>query len=924
MSEPQSNWRGIAVRDVVEQPPPIDRVDPVAVSSDPLVPSSDAVAGEPTWRGQAIRESERAPTVSERVGAFGSQAGGAAISGGAIASGMVAGAGIGTLGGPAAPVTVPLGAVLGAGAGYLFGEGAKANLGIPKVEALPSGLRPYGYAGEFLGGGLAPAAAPLVAARLGARLPPSMVGKFLNRIVDMAAKAPGTFAVSEAGGLIVGGVAGGVAEEYAPGNAAVRIPAEIAGGFLSPSRWIPYLAKGTLDFGKQALRSLSPAARETEAGRIIQDIVKQSGEDPVLLARLLRAHGFGDELDVGLTSAQKTGSPALAAFEAKLAGEDARFGADAEKSANAALKSITDMLVVLRGTGDPAALVEAGKLQQLRFRTLLASRVDRAEREALDAASRISADTPAAKSELSRVANAALDNAMSESRAVETELWEAVRKDVPAATTMIVKKLGEIRAGMLAREVLPDIAEGTVNDFVAAGGRSTSGELILFRGRMLALARQAGGQGSTNDARIYGELAEAALDDLDRMAAHPAFGAFGKVADGYNEARTFSREFNDVFTRTFTGKALASDTKGASRIPPELMLKRALATGEEAGALRFKELEEATRFLPARSLGGPEAADNVETMLDAQQRVLRLAAAEAIDQNTGQVSPTRLAKIIYDNGELLDRFPAAKNDLVSALTAQNKLDDIDRIAKGISRVADQQAAFARVAKFENASDAVKSAIAPGAKAPLEEMDNMVKVAQRGGPDAVEGLRAAIWEHSIRSATGPDGAIDMARIGQELFKPIRPGQPSLMDIMTNSGAMTPEARTQTEILLTEAIKIVEVMGARPTTEAMESLSGGLADLVIRITGARFGSALGAGGGSGNSLIAAAAGVKAAKNVFNNVPWAKTMDLLVEAGRDPLFMAMLLEKPPRAAAESIQLMGQIHAYLFSAGLTALDDN
>lgn len=918
-----------AANDAADQDPlaglPVESVSTDILPSSPQKPGAGATTegGDDPLAGLPVESVETSP--AEKAGAFGRSATRGAVTTTAPVAGMVMGASIGALAGPAAPIAVPAGAAVGLGAGYLFGEGLSDILGLPRVNELPPNLRPYAVAGETFGTGLPIAAAPVAAARFGARLPSSTVGNYLNRIIDTAARSPGAVAFAETSALATAAVGGGVAEAQFPGEPIPRFVGEVAGGFFSPARIVTGAGRAGFDVVQRAMQRLSPAARKTKAGQIMQEILEASGEDPAVVAQLLRQSGLP-----GLgpqTAAQKTGSPALAAMEASLAKENARFGADAEKMATGTLDFIESAMIALRGTGDPAALIAAARLQQTRFRLLLNNRLQGAEREAAEAAAKITQDTPAARAELSKTANAALQDAMKMAREAESELWNAIPRDIPAGAQTIIGKLDEIKSQLLPREKLPDVAEGTVQDIVARQGRTTSGELILFRSRMLALAREADGQGRMNDARIFGELAEAAIDDLDRMATNPRFGAYGRTAEGYEAARTFSRELHDTFTRTFAGQALARNARGASRIPPELMLRRALGSGEEAAALRFHEIEEATRFMAQRSVPGSlentRAEMNVDAVLDAQERLLRLTAAEAIDPNTGRVSAPRLLKVMRDNGELMDRFPEVRNSLEAAAKGENRRADIERMVKGVSRVADHQAAFAKVGKFENASDAVRAAVAQGNKAPLESVMNLVKVAKRGGQDAIDGLKASVWEHAARQASDADGNIDLAKLGKALFDPIRPDQPSLFDIMVKEGIAKGSDRTKAVRLLEEAAKVTRVMEAGPTAEALEDLPGALTELVIRVAGARFGSAMSKFGpagavSSGPSLIAAGRGSETFRNIFEKVPNAKIKDVLIEAARDPSFAAKLLEKP-RTAGEAFRLGRQIHAYLFAAGLT-----
>jgi len=856
-----------------------------------------------------------APSLSEKVGAVGQGATGAFVETAPVLGGMAAGAALGGLGGPAAPVTVPLGAAGGAIAGYFAGKKGREMLsdvplpisGAPMtfkdVESLPPELRPYGVAGEVLGASVPIAAAPMAAASVGARLPASKVGNYINRIIDMAGRNPGTFAASEAAGATGAAVAGGVAEAYLPGNEAARAGAEIAGGFFNPTRLVVGATRRAVDAGMNAFKSLTPSGRETRAGQVLREILEAGGEDPDAVVALLRE---ADLPGIQRTAAQKTGSPAIAALEAKLREDSAKFGADSAKMAEDSLAAIENMVVALRGTGDPAAVRAAADLRARYFRTLLAGRVQSAEREAVEAAAKITNDTPASRAALSRQAETALEQAMKDARAAEGELWAKVPTDTRANAGEIIATYDRLRGGMLPEEAMPPVVEGFITRMRSQQATTTSGEIMLFRSRALALAREAAGQGRANDARVFGNLAEAALDDMDRIAVGP-------LNADYEAARTFSRELNETFTRTFAGQSMATNARGADRIPPELMLRRALGSGGEAGALRMRELEEATAFMTE---AGGAASQNLPVMLDAQQRMLRLAAADAVDPVTGRVSSTRIGKFIRDNEEMLNRFPEVRTDLEAAMNSEEGAKSIARMATGASREIEAKAAFSKVAAVENPADAIKTAV--GSRNPTQDVVALVKLARRGGPDATAGLRAAVWDHAIQRATSSTGEVSLEKMQAAFFNPIRPKQSSLVQIMQREGVMSADDVSRLQKLFGEAEKITKALATETNLDQVLSGPDAMVDMVVRIAGARMGAGMSS---AGSSLIAASRGSQFARDIFARVPNLRIQGLIIEAAENPRLFAALLKKP-KTAAEKVTIGRQIHAYLLQAGL--IDEN
>ncbi|MCC4240388.1 hypothetical protein [Thalassospira povalilytica] len=887
--------------------------------------SGEAMAGQ---NGQASDtaapwESDPEPTtsLSDKVSTVGRGATGSMIETGGTLAGMGAGAAIGAVAPPPLwPITVPAGAIIGGIAGNMAGNeardiasgvtlpGADAPMTYGNVDDLPPELRPYAFGGEVVGGGLPFAAAPLAAARAGARLAPSFIGNGINKIIETAARAPQAFTMAELSALGSAGVASGVAETYYPGNDAVRIGAEITAGLLSPVSIATSLSSTGASTLRRAVGAFSPGARETRAGQIIQEIVRDFGEDPEQLAVALRQSGLPG---MNMTAGQKTGSPALIAMEKKLSESSAKFGADAQARAEDGLKSIGDMITALARTGDPEALRAAAQLRQRYFNGILTARVQDAQRVALEAAEKITKDTPAARAELGRIARDAVEKALSEARTVERELWGRIPVDREANAGNVISAFDDVRAGLLEEEKLPAIVEGFVSRMREGQGRTDVSELLRFRSRMLALSREADAKQEFNDSRIYGQMAEAALDDLA--------GIGDDVAQTVTDARVFSRQLNETFRRTFAGAASASTRNGADRIPPELLVRRVFAGGAEATAMRMDELERASRFIPDMNMASPDAQLAVDEMIDAQERMLRIAAADSIDPQTGQVNAKRLSKFIRDNGAVLDRFPQAKADMLEAVKSNEGMKAMERAATGASKAIEQKAAFSKLANLENPVDALGRAISSG-NAPLRTLEGFAKIAKRGGTDGVEGLKATILDYAVRRSTARSGAIDIGAIRRVLESPIRPGQPSLMDIMTKAGIFKVDEVERLNTLFDQAERIIDALSG---VGALDDLSNGpdmLIDMVSSIVGARFGAMASQ---SNASLVAAGRGASTARKIFDKVPRGKVNDLLIEAAKDPRLMAELMERSG-SPQEKIELARRMHSYLWQIGLTEPSDD
>lgn len=858
---------------------------------------------------------EDAGAEPNKLGEFGKQASGGAISGTSVMGGAATGAALGAFAPPGAQlVTVPIGAGLGAAYGYYAGEQAKKGLGIRKPEELAPELRSAAYAGEVFGGSLPFSSAPIMAAKAGFQFASGKVGSFLNKVIDWAGKSPKAYMIAETGAAGSAALASGAAEEIAPGETGVRIGAEVVGGMLNPAAHFTNAGRYTAHTVKNVINKLSASGRETIAAKSLQDALNAAGEDAELLAKILR-----DQSKIGGTAAQKTGSPTLTAMERGLAQKNQNIAAEAEGARTVALDITENSIAFLRGTGDPSALKAASDIQAGRFRAAIGGMLQSAEDDAVAAAGKITQDSPKARIALSMQIRSNLDNAMSQIRKVESELWEKVPQDVPASAQATVARYQQIRSQMLEREPMPQVIEGTINDLIGVKARTSSGELIKLRKRMLSLARESDIQGKANDARIYGELADSVLQDLDNMKTNPAFGAYGRHAQGYDDARAFSKEFHDTFTRTFAGQTTETAARGRERIPPELLARRMLATGDEAAELHFREVEEAMRFLPSKGLGGDvELAQTIE----AQDRILRLAASDAVDPSTGKVSASRLMKIINKQDALLDRFPEVKADLLAAAKTQEKLNDLTKSLQGVNKVAEQKATWAKLVKYENPVDAIGSAVAAGTKSPVDEISKMANVAIKGGKDAVEGMKASVMDHVLRKAQSGE-KFSFAKANAAFIEPIRPGQPSLADILVKKKIISSDDVARFKELIVQAERIESTIKQHGVFDPVDHF-GFIVGRIIRYFGARVATGISkaTGGSTVPSLQIAAGGAEVAKRIGISVPEEALGDIFSKAMFDGEFAAMLLEKPI-TSQEKFKLGRRMHAYLFQAGLLQSPD-
>lgn len=810
---------------------------------------------------------------------------------------------IGAPGGPAVQ-TVTTG--LGALGGFLYGAYAsdKATTELERrglalrPENAPEGVRPLVVGGESLGASFFMGSQVFAAGRSALRLPDSRFGNVVNRILDTARDQPKYFLAAEATSATSAALAEALAESQKPGDLMARVTAGTVGGVVNPTAITLSIAKRGLGLANQMWQSLSPAARQTAAGKALKEFLVAAEEDPEILWNLIdqaRLHTTGiPEFDS--TASQLVDSPALATLEANLAERDRSFQKDRALAGQRGLDAVARALQAI------ASLDESGRLQagiaarQMRYVNALDRLLNWAERDAVAATNKLlegtninnPAEFYARRRDLSLQISEIYDRALATARQVEKELWEKASSDFEfvANPRRIRQVYSQLRGDMLTTERLPDLIEDQIALFrhsqtllqraqrgltttadgeaitpamIRAAEKETSaGNLIKFRSRMLSHARSAaraasaGTEGAADRARWFGTLAEAALDDLVRHSAatraRPT-GQLGRIGAGrrilppeaqtvYDDAREFSNAVAGTFSRSYIGKLQQVGPFGEV-MPPEVLAQQAFKVGDDLTPIRSRALEEATRFAPSRKFGDdPEltaALDaDAEAMMDAQEQIMRMLV-DGSRTPKGDLNPDKMRHIKQSNGWIQERFPELWKDMEGALSSTEQfLDWSARIRADKTRITATQA-FAGVLAVDSPADAVRAALA-GAK-PVSKLDEMYRLAK--GTNTLDGFRGAIWDDAFRAAERADGSVDISVFLARLQRPIRPGLPSIRDFLIERNVMTADQLGWIDSATEIVQRIQQAQSTLPTGEVPIGPAGSVMDLLLRMAGAEAG-------------------------------------------------------------------------------------
>lgn len=879
-----------------------ENVDPYAEFADVVVPGATPVEDVDPYADVAEEVNPQG------TGAFQQGAVGGAIESTGMIGGAITGA---TL---AAPIPIPgariAGGIIGAGLGMWGGSKARdvaadAGYTYKDLEDLPPNQRSTAVAGEVVGGSIPFMLTPVGFAFGGARTAgTTLVGRYTNQMLDFVKTNPSLYLFAESSGITGSAILGAAAEEYDPGDALTRFSGEVVGGFFNPSRITTSVVKKSINSTYSLFQKMGPEGRKTAAAAKLNDLLIARGEDPKVILELLKSY----DPNVSTNVAQITGSPTLGALQSQLAKYSSKFGQESKQQAESSIELLTGMIHELRLMGNPDALQEAAKMERDLMQTLLTAQVQQADELAYTAAKNITSDTPGAKIELGRIAREALGNSLADARKAEKELWSLVPNG--SATVDNLSKTFK----RITDETLPEVRGQKLPPFVKAylkriseeGGTTTTKELTQLRTELLDSSRELTEQGSYSLARIHGQLAESVLDDLNV--------AFNGVP-AYDTARSYSKSLNDTFTRSFAGKA-TSKGKFGDKIPPELLLKKATAGGAEATSIQMTELEEATRFMSTHGLS--DDASSLNAMMDAQERILRLAASDSIDNQTGLVNPRRLQKFMDDHESMMERFPEVKESIQEAIDSEHVRQAMGSKLKDSLKIFDNTSEFAELLKKDPVAIAMKAITSND---PEKNLKDMIKVANNMGESGQLALRTSVIDAAMKKATtaGKD-EMNFEKFAKMLFESEVTGKKSPMNVLESAGIFSKQDVKNIKKIIDQVDKIKTAQSPGTAIDDVDEGLDIIVDLIIRAGGAKAATTLaGATGkqGAGQGLIIAHGGSKAARTLLDKIPNAKVKDVLIEAMSNPKLMTELLKKSP-TMDDQIKKIRFLHAYLLQSGI------
>lgn len=889
------------------------------------------------------------------------------------------------------PFAKPVAGFLGGLGGLTLGYEATKDVASLFPEVPRSDLTPYrefgSVLGQTIGGSPVALAIPVMQ---GGR-----IAQFMSRIGETARKSPRIFLSTEIAGGSGAGIGAGFSESTFPGQALPRVPAEIIGGFLSPTRLLLSGAGVATNFTRFALSTASPEAREARAAnalfKILEDPRAQT-DVPTLIKSLEKILPGG----IKPTAAQKTGSKALSMLETTLARGNAKYGGETVQQGQEAFQAYELLIEKLREIGSPQALREAAKFRAAKTEALLAGRLELADRISADKIRNITKDTAESRGDIGQIVRSETERALADARVYENQLYKVALKDsvvtkkvngkqvleyikvrptntaeafLDMATSMtperlesasfkpVVSLMGRLgidqkainryaqgkltseflETGIVPREYLTKVVPAkpaptgfrtrssaaqaeSPGSIASVVKESDVNELHNIRSDLLAFTRQAAAEGKTVDTHFLGKLSEAALDDLDTVSS-PAF----------KEATQHSRQLNDFFSRTYASEIKAVNKAGAEKLPAEVLVAKAFSGAADVTAMRLNDIEQAVKMMATpynnavKQFGinssqalelkpfADAAKQRVVSIQDAETRVMRLAATKVVDPITGRINPTSLQRFVNENETVLRRLNITEDlqDVVKAETAFKALNtETSNIRERIAK----QTAFAKVLKFESPTAAIADAL--NGRYPVKSFSGLVRLAKSGGPEAVEGLKASMFDYAFTKA-GENNRFSPEAFDKVFFKPISLGQPSIYSLLHSQNVMALSEAKNLRSLIKPMISIEKALQNRQITDEVVKGADAVTELFLRARGADLGRTVAPGG----SLIAASAGSKFLRQQFDKMPSFMVKGIIEDATKDPQMMALLLKRGT-TQRNKLDISRQLHAYTVSAGLNYVD--
>lgn len=452
-------------------------------------------------------------------------------------------------------------------------------------------------------------------------------------------------------------------------------------------------------------------------------------------------------------------------------------------------------------------------------------------------------------------------------------------------------------------------------------------------------------RGVANEARQFGEIAEAILEDLNSVDAG--------VNDAYDVARAYSYALNETFTRSIVGKARADNAMGARRIPPELLSQQFIRGNPTVTDLRIQELQGIAEFAHDQGLEG--ATQTFSTINNIMESAIRDARKESVfpqgHSREGQINADALAKWKRDNADLLDRFPALKHDLDNAIAAQRTFDVYDARAADAKKLADSQTYLSTLIGNTSPTAAISEAlnfVPKGGRVqdPVQGLRRLFRLTSIKFKDADgkllpaaeqeairarvrEGYQNAILQYVFMNSGGESiNTFDPVTFHKLMFGPVKgetgvgaSGSQSLVEIAQQYGIMDKDDITRMRTISNQMVRLAaaDAAGKLDDPQLLKE-AGPIFEFYVGLVGLAGGTkayqAITGGKGGTASISAAAQGKRFILDMLRDQPASKRMEAMQMIFADPEMAAILL-RPAKTEKETVNQLSRIQQFFVNRG-------
>jgi hypothetical protein len=722
------------------------------------------------------------------------------------------------------------------------------------------------------------------------------------------AQAPKAAMVGEAMASVGAGTARTVAEAN---NASmpVTIMAELLGGFapgavIGAARSISVLRI----VSNSVQKHLMPFTREgawQRAAKRMRDLAA----DPEKSAASI-------DVKSDMPPARQAGDERLLSLEKSVLNENPELASETNKLLNKVREELKSTVMdVFGGDKDrPRKILTRAKQYLIDLMDVRASAAADNVRKQLTAI-----DPNATPREINQRVRAEVDNAYTDARKTEKELWESIESNAPVDVTnarasldktiatrsrfddpddipgwlvnalapeeidpRLLKQLQQ--AGAVDRDgnIIPGMRDRLVEEGIISGEQYTFNDASTIRSRVLReiRAEQAKDAPNRNKIRVLSDVADGLLDDI---------GASGVA--GAKEAKDFSYALNEKFTRGQVGRLLGYDRTGAERISEKATLDYLLA--------------------------GKDPTVNMEQLVNAAPETRPLISdylrAEFVGQTKSGSNRAATNRFIdkWERRGAFEIFPELKgvfrkyaNDLDAANALGVRADKVRTFANNSGK------STAALYLGSDPGDEMRAVL--NSKRPATNARKL-RGMMYNDPDAEAGLRTAFLEEGFASS--------QTRGFYQDGTPIYSGDKFTLYLSEYKEVARALGMKNAEWDRLESIALrMRQLDAKPGVGvggAINDTPAAILDLAAKYIGAQQGGRM--GNSMGSSLVMAGAFSSRMRAVLDRLTRNTARQLLIDAHRDPALYRALLTNPTMPAPRQEKAAKTLQAWLIAVGAT-----